>query len=164
MRTPRASRKGALTQPCWSTGRHQETRRRWYACSSGDEGDGGSGEGEGEEVQGGEESDGEGNEGEGEEETSEDNELGLEMLPIPRHHAIAPVNIPDLFPEVPVLPIPRNPLFPRFVKMLEVRARHACVTVTIGVTHFYRANFENSLNVHVLALQNLASLGSAAPN
>ena len=34
--------------------------------------------------------------------------------------ALAPVSIPDVFPEVPVLPISRNPIFPKFVKMLEV--------------------------------------------
>ena len=57
------------------------------------------------------------------EEGFEDGEsLDLEMLPLARHHDIAPVNIPDHFPEVPVIPISRNPLFPRFVKMLEVCA------------------------------------------
>lgn len=37
-----------------------------------------------------------------------------------QQHAIAPVSIPDIFPEVPVLPVSRNPIFPKFVKLLEV--------------------------------------------
>lgn len=62
----------------------------------------------------------------GEEESPKDEEaddsdsLGLEILPAARHHAIAPVNPPENLPEVPILPLSRNPLFPRFVKMLEV--------------------------------------------
>lgn len=78
----------------------------------------------GKEDEGGEEkeSEGGGNEEEGtvKEDLEDCESLDLEMLPLARHHAIAPVNIPDHFPEVPVLPISRNPLFPRFVKMLEV--------------------------------------------
>ena len=38
-----------------------------------------------------------------------------------QQYAIAPVSIPDIFPEVPVLPVSRNPIFPKFVKLLEVR-------------------------------------------
>ena len=34
--------------------------------------------------------------------------------------ALAQVHVPDVFPEVPLLPIHRNPVFPRFVKMMEV--------------------------------------------
>ena len=94
--------------------------RRHYAASNGKESDG---EGESEGGQG-EEKEGEqtDSDGEGSDSTAEgEGELGgLEMLPVARHHAIAPVNIPDNFPEVPILPISRNPLFPRFVKMLEV--------------------------------------------
>lgn len=37
--------------------------------------------------------------------------------------ALSPVNVPDKFPNIPVLAIGRNPLFPRFVKMLEVRVQ-----------------------------------------
>jgi Lon-like ATP-dependent protease len=87
--------------------------RRWFCSSSGEE-------------SGGEEGGNKNDEKEEEEESEKEEEevggggLGLEMLPIPRHHAIAPVSIPEVFPEVPVLPISRNPVFPRFVKMLEV--------------------------------------------
>ena len=54
-----------------------------------------------------------------EQESDGDESLGL-LAPIVKQYAIAPVTIPDRFPEVPVLPITRNPIFPRFVKMLEV--------------------------------------------
>ena len=88
--------------------------RRWYLATGGGDGEG-EGEGKGEEE--GVQSDGEGSDKEDQEE-EEGQSLGLEMFT--RHHAIAPVSVPDNFPVVPVLPISRNPLFPRFVKMLEV--------------------------------------------
>lgn len=108
------------TRLCWSRSRILELRgiRRWYSSSSGEENggeEGGGGKHDGKEE--GEEGDKE----EPQEEGEEGEELSLGIFPIPHHHAIAPVNIPEVFPEVPVLPISRNPLFPRFVKMLEVR-------------------------------------------
>lgn len=57
----------------------------------------------------------------GKEQESEDGEGSLELLtPVVKQYALAPMSIPDRFPEVPVLPISRHPIFPRFVKMLEV--------------------------------------------
>ena len=47
----------------------------------------------------------------------EEEELDMDT---PISQALAPLNIPDKFPDVPVLAVGRNPLFPRFVKMLEV--------------------------------------------
>lgn len=47
-------------------------------------------------------------------EEEEDFEIGASQ-------ALSPVTVPDKFPNIPVLAIGRNPLFPRFVKMLEVR-------------------------------------------
>ena len=38
----------------------------------------------------------------------------------PSQGALAQVMVPDVFPEVPLLPVHRNPVFPRFVKMMEV--------------------------------------------
>lgn len=38
----------------------------------------------------------------------------------PNIMALTPISIPDVFPKVPVIAISRNPLFPRFVKMIEV--------------------------------------------
>ena len=35
--------------------------------------------------------------------------------------ALAPLTIPDYFPEVPLIAVRRNPVFPRFIKMIEVR-------------------------------------------
>lgn len=36
------------------------------------------------------------------------------------HSALAPVMVPEVFPRVPLLCVHRNPVFPRFVKMLEI--------------------------------------------
>ena len=70
-------------------------------------------------------SDGGGEEGEEGEESEESGELEEEgtdgQRGMHQTYALAPVSIPDVFPEVPVLPISRNPIFPKFVKMLEVR-------------------------------------------
>ncbi|XP_077110615.1 lon protease homolog, mitochondrial isoform X3 [Ranitomeya variabilis] len=35
--------------------------------------------------------------------------------------ALTPLLVPDVFPNVPVIPVSRNPVFPRFVKILEVK-------------------------------------------
>jgi len=40
--------------------------------------------------------------------------------PIPTMNALAPIQIPDFYPKVPIVAVSRNPLFPRFVKMLEI--------------------------------------------
>ena len=55
---------------------------------------------------------GEDSEDEAEEEGERD-EVNVEQS------ALAAVSIPDSFPEVPILAITRNPIFPKFVKMLE---------------------------------------------
>lgn len=34
--------------------------------------------------------------------------------------ALAPIQLPDFFPQVPCIAISRNPLFPRFIKMIEI--------------------------------------------
>jgi hypothetical protein len=41
-------------------------------------------------------------------------------LPLPSLVALAPIQIPDSFPKVPIVAISRNPLFPNFIKMLEI--------------------------------------------
>lgn len=41
--------------------------------------------------------------------------------------ALAQVVVPDVFPEVPLLPVHRNPVFPRFVKMMEVCTMLKCL-------------------------------------
>jgi hypothetical protein len=40
---------------------------------------------------------------------------------MPTMNALAPIQIPDFFPKVPLIAVSRNPLFPRFIKMIEVR-------------------------------------------
>ena len=74
--------------------------------------------------------DGEGRDGVTGEEEEGEGQLGIELLPAARQHAIAPVSIPDNFPEVPVLAISRNPIFPRFVKILEVRLQYVVYQYT----------------------------------
>lgn len=41
--------------------------------------------------------------------------------PAPLMGALSTMNVPEIFPRVPVIAIGRNPIFPRFVKMLEVQ-------------------------------------------
>ena len=81
--------------------------RQYYYCYSTSSSDGGG------EEDGGE---GEGGESEGREEEEEETVRHLHQ-----QFALTPVSVPDIFPEVPVLPVSRNPIFPKFVKMLEVR-------------------------------------------
>ncbi|XP_040273691.1 lon protease homolog, mitochondrial [Bufo bufo] len=38
--------------------------------------------------------------------------------------ALAPLIVPEVFPNVPVIPVSRNPVFPRFVKIIEVKNPH----------------------------------------
>jgi Lon-like ATP-dependent protease len=40
--------------------------------------------------------------------------------PDPTQGVLTQIAVPDVFPEVPLIPVHRNPVFPRFVKMLEV--------------------------------------------
>lgn len=111
--------------PYWNPKLVSSTRP--FSSSNGKESDGEGGEEE-EKPQ----EEGEGGSTEEQEDLEEASEsLGLD---IQRHHAIAPINVPDHFPEVPVLPISRNPVFPRFVKMLEVRrgTGHSKVLVQWG--------------------------------
>ncbi|KAG9461657.1 hypothetical protein GDO78_016118 [Eleutherodactylus coqui] len=35
--------------------------------------------------------------------------------------ALTPLVVPEVFPDVPVIPVSRNPVFPRFVKIIEVK-------------------------------------------
>ncbi len=39
----------------------------------------------------------------------------------PSSTALAPMTVPEIFPQVPVIAVKRNPVFPRFIKMIEVR-------------------------------------------
>lgn len=70
-------------------------------------------------------SSGDGENGEGGEESEEgesgEKENNLIQSGLHQQYALAPVAIPDTFPEVPILPVSRNPIFPKFVKLLEVR-------------------------------------------
>ena len=74
------------------------------------------------------------NEGEfEEEEDDEDSDSDDEYVLGRPGNAIAPVTIPKWLPEVPVLAVTRNPVFPRFVKMIEVS-----VAIIIHKLHYFR--------------------------
>lgn len=60
------------------------------------------------------EDDGRSDEGDGHD--SEEEELQSAIT----SQALSPIHVPDTLPDVPILAIGRNPVFPRFVKMLEV--------------------------------------------
>lgn len=86
--------------------------------------------------------DGEEEAGEGKKETedaerddseSEDSE-SLEMLPPARHHALATIRVPDHFPDVPLLPISRSPIFPRLARMLEAGVSEHAYKPCAGTT------------------------------
>ncbi len=59
------------------------------------------------------------------EEIEEEGELeeseALELFPSSRQNALAPVAVPKSFPNVPLLPISRSPIFPRLARILEVK-------------------------------------------
>lgn len=62
----------------------------------------------------------------------------------PAAGALTQVIVPDVFPEVPVLPVHRNPVFPRFVKMMEVcqyinRMIIWCIGVLLKGSHYCRS-------------------------
>ena len=63
----------------------------------------------------------------------------LDLGFLSKSHAITPITVPEFFPDVPVLTLSRNPLFPRFVKMLEVNHKtpldYFCIVQLHGVHH-----------------------------
>ena len=66
----------------------------------------------------------EGGEGTGEVDTHEEEEEELDLVPqlfSRRSASPAEVTVPEDFPEVPILAPPRQPLFPKLVRTLEVR-------------------------------------------
>ena len=48
--------------------------------------------------------------------------------------ALAQIGVPDNFPDVPILPVLRNPVFPKFVKLIEV----SCCLLNNYNTYIYR--------------------------
>ena len=64
----------------------------------------------------------------------EEEEEELDLIPHPfsrRNAPLAEVTVPDDFPEVPVLALSRQPLFPKFVKILEVSSSLVSSTVVL---------------------------------
>ena len=81
-------------------------------------------DGEDEDNEGDEKKEMEGGSSSGEvERHEEEEEEELDLVPHPfsrRSGSLAEVTVPEDFPEVPVLALSRQPLFPKFVKILEV--------------------------------------------
>lgn len=76
----------------------------------------------------------EGKEVEGDSDSEGEGSLGIQLLPATVQQAIAPVTVPDNLEEVPILAISRNPIFPRFVKMLEVSSGASLVLGGCGLS------------------------------
>ncbi|XP_063776157.1 lon protease homolog, mitochondrial [Pseudophryne corroboree] len=47
--------------------------------------------------------------------------VGEAVYEAPVVTALTPLTVPEVFPNVPVIPVSRNPVFPRFVKIIEVK-------------------------------------------
>lgn len=44
----------------------------------------------------------------------------------PQMTALTPMMVPEVFPNVPLIAVSRNPVFPRFIKIIEVRKTQQC--------------------------------------
>ena len=44
----------------------------------------------------------------------------------PNMMALSPMTVPDYFPNVPLLAVSKNPVFPKFIKMIEVSNPTLC--------------------------------------
>lgn len=61
----------------------------------------------------------------------------------PQMTALTPMMVPEVFPNVPLIAVSRNPVFPRFIKIIEVKMMFHCFTWipghrlrTVQQTHF----------------------------
>ena len=52
-------------------------------------------------------------------------------------NALAPIQVPDVFPKVPLVAVSRNPLFPRFIKMVEVSRKLHQFTSQLSLIFLY---------------------------
>ncbi|KAG5850812.1 hypothetical protein ANANG_G00086400 [Anguilla anguilla] len=64
--------------------------------------------------------DGEGSSGSGGEEAGDGGDGGAAYAP-PQMTALTPMLVPEVFPNVPLIAVSRNPVFPRFIKIIEVK-------------------------------------------
>ena len=58
--------------------------------------------------------------------------------------ALTALSVPEVFPKVPVIAVPRNPVFPRFVKMIEVNITSSPLYIYIYIyiyTYIYIPNW-----------------------
>ncbi|KAJ8374684.1 hypothetical protein SKAU_G00052640 [Synaphobranchus kaupii] len=64
--------------------------------------------------------DGEGSSGSGGDEAGDGGDGGTAYTP-PQMTALTPMLVPEVFPNVPLIAVSRNPVFPRFIKIIEVK-------------------------------------------
>ncbi|KAJ8277397.1 hypothetical protein GJAV_G00074710 [Gymnothorax javanicus] len=64
--------------------------------------------------------DGEGSSGSGGDEAADGGDGGAAYAP-PQMTALTPMLVPEVFPNVPLIAVSRNPVFPRFIKIIEVK-------------------------------------------
>lgn len=50
----------------------------------------------------------------------------------PQMTALTPMMVPEVFPNVPLIAVSRNPVFPRFIKIIEVKMMFHCFTWMLG--------------------------------
>jgi hypothetical protein len=60
-----------------------------------------------------------------------------EVLPLGTA-ALTSITVPDSFPNLPLIPLTKYPVFPKFIKMLEVRIFQYFVSDSCSSTPFYR--------------------------
>ena len=100
----------------WRRGNWLANLQRGLATSKDGEDDDAGGDEKKENVEGGEDT--------GDVDTHEEEEEELDLVPqlfSRRSASPAEVTVPEDFPEVPILTLSRQPLFPKFVRILEVR-------------------------------------------
>lgn len=60
----------------------------------------------------------------------------------PQMSALTPMLVPEVFPNVPLIAVNRNPVFPRFIKIIEVIHTHTHSNIYISIytryTHIYK--------------------------
>ena len=56
----------------------------------------------------------------------------------PNMMALSPMTVPDYFPNVPMLAVSRNPVFPKFIKMIEISNPALCNLLRRKVGRLWR--------------------------
>uniref|UniRef100_A0A8C8HF97 Lon protease homolog, mitochondrial n=1 Tax=Oncorhynchus tshawytscha TaxID=74940 RepID=A0A8C8HF97_ONCTS len=66
----------------------------------------------------------------------------------PQMTALTPMLVPEVFPNVPLIAVSRNPVFPRFIKIIEVSSTHPTVfSLTFSLSRLSLGFFSNETDV-----------------